>query len=100
MSNPNEASSKIKWRVGMFTLGALLFIGVLSIYINNRPYWWRPCELIQVTIQDATGLKKKSPVKSLGMDIGFISDIGLVSDGVKVNLCITAPVETTPETKP
>jgi phospholipid/cholesterol/gamma-HCH transport system substrate-binding protein len=99
MSNPNEASSKIKWRVGMFTLGALLFIGVLSIYINNRPYWWRPCELIQVTIQDATGLKKKSPVKSLGMDIGFISDIGLVSDGVKVNLCITAPVETTPETK-
>jgi phospholipid/cholesterol/gamma-HCH transport system substrate-binding protein len=99
MSNPNEASSRIKWRVGMFTMGAILFIGILSIYINNRPYWWRPCDLIQVTIQDATGLKKKSPVKSLGMDIGFISDIGLVSEGVKVNLCITAPVETTPDTK-
>ncbi len=97
--NPNDASKKIKWRVGMFTLGGILFMGVLSIYINNRPYWWKPCDLIQVTIEDATGLKKKTPVKSLGMDIGYISDIGLVETGVKVNLCITAPVETTPQTK-
>jgi phospholipid/cholesterol/gamma-HCH transport system substrate-binding protein len=94
MSNPNEASTKIKWRVGMFTLGGILFIGVLSIYINNRPFWWRPCELVQVTIEDATGLKKKSPVKSLGLDIGYISDIGLVGQGVKLVLCITGPVET------
>jgi len=97
--NPNEASGKIMWRVGLFTLAGILFIGILSIYINNRPYWWRSCELIQVTIEDATGLKKKAPVKSLGMDIGYISDIGLVENGVKVNLCITAPVETTPQTK-
>lgn len=99
MSNPNEASSKVKWRVGLFTLGGILFVGILSIYINNRPFWWRSCDLIQVTIEDATGLKKKAPVKSLGLDIGYISDIGLVKDGVRVNLCITAPVETTPETK-
>jgi phospholipid/cholesterol/gamma-HCH transport system substrate-binding protein len=97
--NPNEASNKIKWRVGLFTLGGILFMGILSIYINNRPYWWKPCDLIQVTIEDATGLKKKAPVKTLGMDIGYIADIGLVPGGVKVNLCITAPVETTPETK-
>lgn len=97
--NPNEASTKIKWRVGLFTVGGLLFMGVLSIYINNRPFWWRACELVQVTIEDATGLKKKAPVKTLGLDIGYISDIGLVEGGVKVNLCITAPVETTPQTK-
>lgn len=83
----------------MFTLGGILFMGILSIYINNRPFWWRPCDPIQVTIEDATGLKKKAPVKSLGMDIGYISDIGLVENGVRVNLCITAPVETTPQTK-
>jgi len=97
--NPNEASRKIRWRVGIFTLGGIIFMGILSIYINNRPFWWRSCDLVQVTIEDATGLKKKAPVKSLGLDIGYISDIGLVASGVKVNLCITAPVETTPDTK-
>lgn len=94
MTNPNEASAKIKWKVGLFTLGGILFVGILSIYINNRPFWWRPCEPVQLTIEDATGLKKKSPVKSLGMDIGYISDIGLVPNGVKLILCITGPVET------
>ena len=94
MTNPNEASAKIKWKVGLFTLGGILFVGVLSIYINNRPFWWRTCEPVQLTIEDATGLKKKSPVKSLGMDICYISDIGLVPSGVKLILCITGPVET------
>ena len=97
--NPNAASTKLKLKVGIFTVATLLFMGVLSIYINNRPFWWRPCDLVQVTIEDATGLKKKAPVKSLGLDIGYISDIGLVEAGVRVNLCITAPVEVLPETK-
>jgi phospholipid/cholesterol/gamma-HCH transport system substrate-binding protein len=99
MSNTNEANIKTKIRVGLFTLGGLVLMGILTIYVNNRPFWWRPCNLQQVTVEDATGLKPKSPVKSLGLDIGYIYDIGLVESGVKIKLCITAPVEVQTDTK-
>jgi phospholipid/cholesterol/gamma-HCH transport system substrate-binding protein len=99
MSNTNEANIRTKIRVGLFTVGGLVRMGILTIYVNNRPFWWRPCNLQQVTVEDATGLKPKSPVKSLGLDIGYIYDIGLVSEGVKIKLCITAPVEVGTDTK-
>jgi phospholipid/cholesterol/gamma-HCH transport system substrate-binding protein len=99
MANASEASREIKWKTGAFTVVGLLFMGALTVYINNRPFWWRSCEPIQVTVPDATGLKKKSPVKSLGLDIGYISGIGLVPRGVSLNICVTAPVAVTPETR-
>ncbi|MBS1960208.1 MAG: MCE family protein [Bdellovibrionales bacterium] len=98
-TNSNEASTKTKLRVGFFTLATLLLLGALSIYVNNRPFWWRPCDSVMVTVEDATGLKTKAPVKSLGLDIGFIEDIAMVPNGVKLKICITAPVEVVPDTK-
>ena len=99
MANANEASRATKFKTGIFTTVGILFLGGLTVYINNKPFWWRPCELVQVTIEDATGLKMKSPVKSLGLDIGYVSDIGLVAAGVNLRICVTAPVAITPETK-
>ena len=99
MSNANAASTSNRIKVGLFSLGGLIFMGILTVYVNNRPFWWRECEPVQVTVEDATGLKQKSPVKSLGLEIGYISEIGLVSNGVKLKICITAPVEVGPETK-
>jgi len=99
MANANEASRATKFKTGIFTAVGILFLGGLTVYINNKPYWWRPCETVQVTIEDATGLKMKSPVKSLGLDIGYVSDIGLVAAGVNLRICVTAPVSITPETK-
>src|SRR5688572_29600529 len=98
-TNSNEASPKTKLRVGMFTLASILLLGALSVYVNNRPFWWRTCESVLVTVEDATGLKTKAPVKSLGLDIGFIDDIGMVAGGVKIKICVTAPVEVVAETK-
>ncbi len=99
MANANEASRVTKFKTGIFTAAGILFLGGLTVYINNKPFWWRPCEPVQVTIEDATGLKMKSPVKSLGLDIGYISDIGLVPAGVNLRICVTAPVAMTSETK-
>ncbi len=99
MANANAASKTTKLKVGFFTLLGLGFLGTLTVYINNRPYWWRTCEPIQVVVEDATGLKVKSPVKSLGLEIGYISDFGLVSSGVSLQLCITAPVEIQADTR-
>ncbi|NDG84458.1 MAG: MCE family protein [Proteobacteria bacterium] len=99
MANANEASRATKLKTGIFTVVGLLFLGSLTVYINNRPFWWRTCEPVNVTVEDATGLKMKSPVKSLGLDIGYISDIGLVKTGVSLRVCVTAPVAITAETK-
>lgn len=98
-TNSNEASPKTKIRVGLFTLATILLLGALSVYVNNRPFWWRACDSVLVTVEDATGLKTKAPVKSLGLDIGFIDDIGMVPGGVKLKICVTAPVEVVAETK-
>ncbi len=99
MSNANEASTKTKWKTGLFTLVGLMFMGGLTVYVNNKPFWWRACAPVQITVEDATGLKIKSPVRSLGLEIGYISDIGLVPSGVNIRICVTAPVEVQPETK-
>jgi phospholipid/cholesterol/gamma-HCH transport system substrate-binding protein len=99
MSNANEASTKTKIKTGIFSAFALIFMATLTVYVNNRPFWWRHCEAVQITVEDATGLKVKSPVKSLGLEIGYIADIGLVSNGVKIRICVTAPVEVQSETK-
>jgi phospholipid/cholesterol/gamma-HCH transport system substrate-binding protein len=99
MSNANEASMKTKLRTGIFSALALIFMATLTVYVNNRPFWWRTCEPVQITVEDATGLKVKSPVRSLGLEIGYIADIGLVPSGVKVRICVTAPVEVQAETK-
>ena len=99
MANANEASRATKLKTGIFTVAGIAFLGALTVYINNKPFWWRPCDPVQVTVEDATGLKMKSPVKSLGLDIGYISDIGLVATGVNLRVCVTAPVSMLPDTK-
>ncbi len=86
-------------RVGLFTLAGLLLIGAITVYVNDRPFWWRSCELIHVNIDDATGLKTKSPIRSLGLQIGFIESVSLAETHVRLAICITAPVEVLPTTK-
>jgi phospholipid/cholesterol/gamma-HCH transport system substrate-binding protein len=99
MSDANKAEMKTKLRTGIFSACALLFMATLTVYVNNRPFWWRACAPVQITVDDATGLKVKSPVRSLGLEIGYISDIGLVPNGVKIHICVTAPVEVVGTTK-
>lgn len=94
-----EATSKTKFKVGVFTLLGLFLMGYLSVYINNHPYWWRPCELVRITVEDATGIRLKTPVKSLGMDIGYVTTVELENEGVRLQICVTAKVDMLPETK-
>lgn len=88
-----------KWKVGIFSIVGLALIGYLSIYVNNHPYWWRKCVPVTVTVEDATGLKPRIPVKSLGLEVGFIEDVFLFGSGVRIKICVTGPVEVTSETR-
>jgi phospholipid/cholesterol/gamma-HCH transport system substrate-binding protein len=99
MANPNVAQADVKVKVGVFTFVGLVLIGLLTLYVNDKPYWWNRCEYRTIQVEDATGLKSKSPVRSLGLDIGYIRDVRLSETSVELGICITAPVELIPETR-
>src|SRR3954467_13556721 len=97
--NTNQASNSTRFRVGIFTLLGLLLIGGATVFVNDQPYWWRPCQLVHISVEDATGLKSKSPVRSLGLEIGYLRSVELADSRVDLGICITAPVEVLPTTK-
>jgi phospholipid/cholesterol/gamma-HCH transport system substrate-binding protein len=97
--NPSHASTSTRMKVGIFTLLGLALIGAITVFVNDKPYWWRPCQLVRINIEDATGLKSKSPVRSLGLEIGYLNSVELSEVHVTLGICITAPVEVLPSTR-
>src|SRR5690606_16195323 len=97
--NPSQASSATKFKVGIFTLVGLFLIGATTVFVNDRPYWWRPCHLVHINVEDATGLKTKSQIRSLGLEIGYLKSVTLSETHVRLGICITAPVEVLPSTR-
>lgn len=86
-------------RIGIFTLVGVLFIVGFSVYVNDHPYWYRSCNEVKIHVDDATGLRMKSPVKTLGLEIGYISNVGLDGDKVLIKVCVTGPVKLSPDTR-
>ena len=86
-------------RIGIFTcIGVILIVG-FSVYVNDHPYWYRPCNEVNIHVDDATGLRRKSPVKTLGLDIGYINQVTLDGERVLVKVCVTGPVKLNAETR-
>lgn len=97
--NTNEATLSTRVKVGLFTLLGLFMIGAITVYVNDKPFWWRKCQLVRINIEDATGLKSKSPVRSLGLEIGYLKTVDLYESHVSLGICVTAPVEILPSTR-
>jgi phospholipid/cholesterol/gamma-HCH transport system substrate-binding protein len=97
--NPNEANKATTVRVGLFAFFGLALIGAFTVFVNDRPYWWRKCEPVFINVEDATGLKTKSPIRSLGLQIGYMHSVELTETRVRIGVCITAPVSILPETR-
>src|ERR1041385_3553285 len=95
----NEAGTVTRIRVGIFTLATLGLIGAITVFVNDKPFWWRPCQLVHINIEDATGLKMKSPIRSLGLQIGYLRTVAPSETYVPLGICITAPVEILPATR-
>lgn len=95
----DQSTFNTKMKVGIFGLVGLGLLGALTVYVNDRPYWWKGCQHVQITVEDATGLKSKSPVRSLGLEIGYLEDIQLSGEEVMLKICVTAPVEVTETTR-
>ena len=43
-----------------------------------------------ISVEDATGLKTKSPIKSLGLQVGYLHSVELTETHVRIGVCITA----------
>ncbi len=97
--NSLDASITTRIKVGLFTIIGLLLIGVVTVLVNDKPYWWRSCQLVKISVEDATGLKMKSAVRSMGIEIGYLKSVDLSETHVDLGICITAPVEVLPSTR-
>lgn len=86
-------------RLGIFMLFGALCLAAVTLYVNGKPFWWRSCELVHIQVEDATGLKSKSPVRSLGLEIGYLQTVELQETAVRLGICLTAPVEILPTTR-
>lgn len=86
-------------RIGIFTAVCVSMIVGFSIYVNDQPYWYRPCNEVKIHVDDATGLRRKSPVKTLGLEIGYINEVDLDGDRVLVKVCVTGPVKLNADTR-
>ncbi len=94
-----QSSSATKLKVGFFTLIGLILVAGITVLVNGKPFWWRPCQLVTISVEDATGLKSKSPIRSLGIEIGYLKSVMLDESHVALGICITAPVEVLPTTR-
>lgn len=99
MNSSTDASIATRFKVGIFTVLGLLLIGAITVFVNDQPYWWRGCQLVHINVEDGTGLKSKSPVRSLGIEIGYLKTVNLSETHVDLGICITAPVEVLPSTR-
>lgn len=97
--NVNDAEPPVVFKVGVFAVLGMMLVGALTVFVNDRPYWWRPCDIHYINIDDATGLKTKSPVSSLGIQIGYIKSVQLTETYVRLGICITANVDILPSTR-
>lgn len=86
-------------RIGFFSLVGISIVVGFSFYVNDKPYWYKPCRSVDIFVSDATGLRRKSPVKTLGLEIGYISEVMLEGDKVLLKVCITAPIRLRSNTK-
>ncbi len=86
-------------RIGIFTAACVAMIIGFSVFVNDQPYWYRPCNEVKIHVDDATGLRRKSPVKTLGLEIGYINEVDLDGDRVLVKVCVTGPVKLNSDTR-
>lgn len=97
----NSAQSPLSTRikVGIFSLLGLALIGVSTVVVNDKPFWLNACQLVHINVEDGTGLRAKSGVRSLGIEIGYLKTVELTETFVRLGICITAPVEVMPDTR-
>jgi len=80
-------------KVGLFVLGGL-FLLILGIFFTKDVSFFRRYYTLNVEFEFAEGIKKFSPVRFSGVEIGQIKDVKVVNDNGSYKVLVTARVET------
>ncbi len=65
--NSSQSLLSTRIKVGLFALLGLVLLGVSTVVVNDKPFWFRACQLVHINVEDGTGLRAKSGVRSLGI---------------------------------
>jgi len=76
----------IRFRLGIFVLGALLLLGVLIILFGGYPTYFKPANSFTVMFDNAPGISAGTPVRRSGVKIGEVHKVILEDDTGKVRI--------------
>jgi len=76
----------IRFRLGIFVLGALLLLGVLIILFGGYPTYFKPANSFTVMFDNAPGISAGTPVRRSGVKIGEVRKVILEDDTGKVRI--------------
>lgn len=87
-------------KVGLFALGALVIVGFITLKIGSRSFVAAGGYDVSLLIDNAIGIRTKTPVEIAGIKIGQVKDIDLVdSRKAKLTLAIQKDVILPPDSK-
>lgn len=80
----------IRFRVGVFVLGALILLGVLIVLFAGQPTFLRSQNEYPIVLSDATGIGPGTPVRRAGVRIGEVKRLELddARDTVRVIIVV------------
>jgi phospholipid/cholesterol/gamma-HCH transport system substrate-binding protein len=79
---------KIRFRLGVFVLAALLLLAVLITLFGGTPHLFKVTKSFTIIFPNASGLANGSPVRKSGVKIGEVSSVQLDDLTGKVNVGI------------
>src|SRR3954454_17147536 len=81
---------KMRYGIGLFVLGALVFLGVLIWLFGAFPTRFQQHARYEVLFSDATGIAVGAPVRRQGVRVGEVEKVELddQSGKVRVNLAL------------
>src|SRR5262245_21773065 len=78
----------LRFRIGIFVLGALLLLGVLIILFGGFPAFFKHVDEYTVVFASAPGVSAGTPVRRSGVRIGEVHSLALDDETGKVHVII------------
>jgi phospholipid/cholesterol/gamma-HCH transport system substrate-binding protein len=79
----------IRFRIGIFVLGALLLLAVLIILFGGFPNYFKPTNSYTIQFDNAPNIAPGTPVRRSGVKIGEVRRVELDNETGKVNVVIS-----------
>ena len=86
-------------KVGLFVFLSLLFLFFLTTQVNSFKNFSKDGYTIYTKIENAAGLEKNSKVKANGIDVGYVKDLQIEGDKVKMDLFINKDIKLPKDSK-